>query len=253
MVEACIYCLGEMAEVVSCTATCLANSNISPTYSGGILFGSVSLSAISFFLTLHFRNNLKRLIGFRLASISFLSTAIFTLGLIFNGHFILKNLPIIIPAIGIGSYSLSYLLSFYLIKISYKPMLFESKTFRKFLARFSKELNIKLPSLYVIISKEPKAFVVDGFKKAIFLSDSIIERLDTNSIKAILLHEMYHLKRGTGVLKNIINSISTLNFKIIPVPINELERYEEKEIDRILLSKHGINIRKIKKCLWEDS
>lgn len=250
MVEACIYCLGEMAELVSCTATCLANSNISPTYPGSILLGSISLSAISFFLAFHFKNNLKRLIGFRLASIAFLSTAIFTLGLIFNGHFILRNLPVIIPAVGIGSYSLSYLLSFYLVKISYKPMLFENKTFGKFLARFSKELNIKLPSLYVFISKEPKAFAVDGFKKAIFLSDSIIERLDTNSIKAILLHEMYHLKRGTGVLKNIINSISTLNFKIIPVPINELDRYEEEEIDKILLKNHGIDIDKIKLKLW---
>ncbi|MBI3412899.1 MAG: M48 family metalloprotease [Candidatus Aenigmarchaeota archaeon] len=251
MAEACLYCLGEIAEVVSCTATCLANSNIPPAYPGSILFGSASFSAIFFFLAFHFRNNVKRLIGFRLAGIAFLSTAIFTLGLIFSGHLILKNLPMIIPAIGIGSFSVSYLLSFYLVKLSYKPMLFENKTFRKFLARFSKELNIKLPSLYVFISKEPKAFVVDGFKKAIFISDSIIERLGTNSIKAVLLHELYHLKRGTGVLKNIINSISNLNFKIIPVPIKELERYEEEEIDRILLIKHGINIGKIKKCLWE--
>lgn len=240
-----------MSEIISCTSSCLTSSNISPTYPGSILLGSATLSIIFFFLAIYFKNDLKKFIGFRFASIAFLSTAIFTLGLIFNGHFILKNLTFIIPAIGIGSYTLSYFLSFYFIRFSYKPIKFENKTFRKFLIRITKRLNVGLPQVYVFISKEPKAFAVDGFKKAIFLSDSLIEKLDEKSIKGVLLHELYHLKRGTGMAKNFINSFANLNFKIMPVPINELERYEEGEIDKILMKKHRIDIEKIKAKLWD--
>lgn len=250
MADACLYCIGQVSEIVSCTVSCLASSNIQPRYPGAILFGSTALSIAFFFLAFYFKNNLKKFIGFRLASIAFLSTAIFTVGLIFNGHFILKNLPIIIPAVGIGSYLLSYFLSFYLVKFSYKSMPFENKTFQKFMSRISKKLQIRLPKIYVFFSKEPKAFVVDGFKKAIFISDSMIERLDEKSIKAVILHELYHLKRGTCMLKNFLSSLGNLNLKIVPVPINELDKYEEEEIDKILLKRHRIDINKIKSRLW---
>jgi len=250
MIESCLYCISQISELVICTSSCLASSGIPPSYPVGILFGSVALSITFFFSAFFFRNNLKKFIGFRLTSIAFLSTSIFTAGLIFNGHFILKNLPVIIPAVGIGSYILSYFLSFYLIKFSYKPIQFERRTLNSFSSRISKKLNIKIPKIYVFFSKEPKAFVVDGFKKAIFLSDSLIERLDDKSIKAILLHELYHLERGSGMLKNLLSSLSRLNFKILPVPIKELDRYEEEEIDRILLEKHKIDMGSIKSKLW---
>jgi len=250
MVESCLYCIGQVSEIVSCTSSCLVSSSIPPLYPGSIIFGTAVLSIISFFLAFYFRDNLRKFVGFRLASIAFLSTAVFTLGLVFNGHFILKNLPIIIPAVGISSYLLSYLFSFYLVKFSYRPMKFENKNLQNFLSKISKRLRIKVPNLYVFLSKEPKAFAVDSFKKAIFISDSLIERLDENSIKAVLLHELYHLKRGTGIVKNLISSIATLNFKIIPSPVNELEKYEEEEIDNILLKEYKIDIEKIKSKLW---
>lgn len=251
MVDACVYCLGQLNEIVSCTTTCLASANITPAYPGSILFSSLSLSIVFFLAAFLFRNNLKKFIGFRLASIAFLSTAMFTLGLIFNGHFILKNLPFLIPAVGIGSYLFSYFLSFYLVKSYYRPIPFESKALQRFLSRFTKKLKVALPKLYVFISAEPRAFIVDGFKKAIFISDSLLEKLDEKSIRAVLLHELYHLKRGTGQLKNILSSISTLNLRLIPVPIKELERYEEEEIDKILLKEYGIDIKKIKSKLWD--
>ncbi len=250
MTGSCIYCIQEAYRLISCTSSCLTNSNIPPVYPWSILFSSTFLSFVLFLLTFHFKDNLKKFIGFRLVSMAFLSTAIFTLGLIFNGHFILQNLPFIIPLFGIGSYMLSYFFSYYLVKFSYKPMVFESKSLHKFISRISKKLKIQVPSIYIFFSGEPKAFVVDGFKKAIFISDSLIEKLDANSVKTVLLHELYHLKRGSGMIKNLINSISNLNFNLIPVPINELEKYEEEEIDRILLEKHGRDIKRVKSKLW---
>jgi len=250
MVEACVYCINQASEIISCTTSCLASANIPPAYPGSILLGSVVLSLTFFFLASYFRNNLKRFIGFRLIGLAFLSTAFFTVGLIFNGHYILKNLPMIIPLIGTGSYVLSYFLSFYLIRLSYKPMVFENNTFQEFLARISKKMDLKLPDIYVFFSKKPGAFAVDGFKKAIFISDSLIEKLDGKSIKAVLLHELYHLKRRTGMIKSLITSMATLNFRLMPVPINELDMYEEEEIDKILLKEHGIDMEKVKSKLW---
>jgi len=250
MIESCLYCIGQISEIVSCTSSCLTSANISPVYPGSIIFGSAVFSIVFFVLAFYFRNNLKRFIGLRLVSIAFLATAIFTVGLVFNGHFILKNLPMIIPGIGMSSYLISYFFSFHLIKFSYKPMPLEDKNLQESLLKISKKLNVRIPSMYVFFSKEPKAFVVDGFKKAIFISDSLIEKLDKNSIKAVLLHEVYHLKRHTGMIKNLINSIATLNFRIMPVPIKELDRHEEEEIDKILLKRHKINMEQIKAKLW---
>ncbi len=241
----------QINEIISCTNTCLASSSIVPAYPTSILVGSLALSLISFMVAFYFRNDLKKFIGLRLTSLAFLSTAVFTVGLIFNGHFILKNLPILIPAVGIGSYLISYFFSFYLIKFSYKPIFFQSKKLQNHLSKFSKKLKVKVPSMYVFFSKDPKAFVVDGSKQAIFLSDSLVEKLDDKSLKAVLLHELYHLKRHTGMIKNFINSVSTLNLRIMPVPINELDMYEDEEIDKILMRKYKINMEKIKMRLWD--
>ena len=119
MTAGCFYCLEKANEISPCVTQCLSQSNIPSAYPASILFGSLGLAIGFFFFAMYFRNDLKRFIGCRLASIAFLSTAVFTTGLIFNGHFILRNLPIIIPTVGIGSYLFSYLLSFYLVKLSY--------------------------------------------------------------------------------------------------------------------------------------
>lgn len=250
MSGSCLYCIEQLYTIASCTSSCLTNSNIQPTYPGSILFGSVFLSIAFLLLSFFYRNNLKKFIGFRIASIAFLTAAIFTIGLIFNGHFILKNLPIVIPLVAGGSYLLSYFLSFYFIRISHKLIPLEVKSFHRFVSKISRKIGINTPNVYVFFSNEPKAFAVDGFKKGIFISDSLVEKLDKNSIKAVLLHELYHLKKGTGVLKNFLSSIATLNFRIIPVPINQLERYEEEEIDKILLDKYKVDMNKIKTKLW---
>jgi Zn-dependent protease with chaperone function len=250
MVETCIHCLVQVNTILRCTSSCLTSANISPAYPGSILLSSAALSIAFFLLAIVFRNDLKKVIGFRIASIAFFSTALFTIGLIFNGHFVLKNLPFVIPAIGVGSYAISYFLSFYLIRISYRSVKLENKNLQNFVSNFSKQLKVKKPELYSFFSLEPKAFVVDGFKKAIFISESLMQKLDLFSIKAVLMHEIYHLKRRSGMLRNILSSLGNLGFRILPVPIKELERYEEEEIDKILLQQHKINMDKIKRKLW---
>ncbi len=219
-------------------------------YPEGVLAGSIALSVAFFILAFYFRNDLKKVVGFRLASIAFFATAIFTVGLIFNGHFILKNLPIVIPLIGIGSYSVSYFLSFYLIKNSYRSSQISDKRILIYISKISRKLKIKPPKLYQFISKEPRAFLVDGYRKAIFLSNTLLKELDFASLKAVILHELYHLKRRSGMFKNLANALGNLNFRILPVPIEELEQIEEKEIDKILEKNHGINLNEVRKKLY---
>lgn len=249
MSEACFYCLSQTSEIVTCVNSCLLNSGISPTYPTGILIGSAFLSITFLFLGAFFKNDIKKFIGFRLLSIAFLATSLFTLGLIFHGHFILKNLPIVIPLMGLLSYIGSYFFSYYIIRISHKPLPFSSNSLHIYLQKLSKKLGVNTPKLCIFFSREPKAFVVDGFKKAIFISYNLIEKMDEKSIKAILLHELYHLKRHSGILKNFVNSLANLNFRIIPVPLKELEKYDEEEVDKLLLKKHRIDIKKIKRKL----
>src|SRR3989344_6956787 len=112
----CFYCLSEASRLFRCVNTCLNNSNIQPSFPANILTVSVGLTGLFLFLALYFRYDIKKTIGFRLAGISSLATAIFTIGLIFGGHSILKSLPWTIPSIGIGSYLISYFFSFYLVK-----------------------------------------------------------------------------------------------------------------------------------------
>lgn len=250
MQTSCLYCLAEASKLFSCTNTCLLQSNISPVTAGSFLGGGILLSIISVLFALAFKNDIKKVLGFRLLGIASLATTIFTVGFVFNGHLILKNLPILIPTIGIGSYIISYFFSFYFIKTTHKSMEVDDKKILNFTSKISKNLNVTKPSMYKFISKEPRAFLVDGNKKAIFLSNSLIERLDSKSLKAVILHELYHLKRRSGMLKNLVSSLGNLNFRLLPVPIEEFEQIEEKEIDKILMKRHRIDINKIRRKIY---
>jgi|GEM_PF-2889081 len=245
--NACFYCLTE-TDFVSCTTSCLGEAGIVPAFPGTILFGSLLLAFAFFILALHFRKDLKKFVGLKLASIAFASTTIFVTGLVFGGHTILKELPILIPAFGIGSYMLTHFFSFYLVKASYKTIRFGGK--EDVLSKLSRAVGVKAPKLYVIFDKVPRAFSIYGFRKAIFISDSLLEKLNSKEIETVLLHELYHIKRKTGLFKNIINTLSNLNFRLIPAPVAELEHYEEKEIDKILLKKHRIDTNLVRRKLW---
>ncbi len=243
----CLYCLSKLSEAFGCVNTCLEQSEIQPSFPGSMLMITGSLAILLFVSSLYFRKDLKRFIFMRTGSVAFVFTAFFILSLVFNGHFILKKLSILIPIVGLFIYLISHFFSFYFIMLSYRTMPFEAK--KKFIKEFSASIGVDVPRLYVVFDKYPRAFSVYGFRKAVFLSDTLIEKLDDCEIDAVLMHELYHLKRKTGVFKNILNSFGNLNFKLFSPPIAELERYEEEEVDKFLLGEFNINMQKIREKL----
>lgn len=243
----CLYCLQQI-ENLACVNSCLSISGISTIYTD-VAIGGMSLSVIFVLLALVFRKNLKRSLGLKLLAITSLTIGVVTIGLIFNGHWLLKNIPLVIPAVGAGSYITSYFLSFHLLRFSYKPKPMNDRLLSNYAKRASKELGIKKPHFYIFSSKRPQAFLVGGYKKAVFLSKDLIKKLDSNSIKNVVLHELYHLKRRSTLMKNIVSSFGNLTFRILPVPIDELEKIEESEIDRILLNNHKIDMNEVRKKL----
>lgn len=245
--ESCLYCFGQAAGIFSCTGSCLASAGIAPAYPGTALFVAVGLGLGAFAASFLFRSAAKKFIGLRLLSIASFVVALFITGLVFSGHFILKNLPILIPAVGVGSYMLSYFLSFYILRHSYRAIKLSVDFISTYVKRTAKKLGIVPPQVYLFRSPEPKAFIVDGYRKALFISNRLLSDLDRPSLSAVILHELYHLKRKSGAIKNIFSS---LGLRILPVPIKELELYEEEEIDRILLERHDIDMEKIKRRLW---
>lgn len=246
----CLYCLSQLEQTPVCVSQCLVNNSIQPQFPAAVLFGSLFIALILFVLAVKFRGNLKQFIGMRILSIGFFVAAIFTIGLVFNGHAILREIPLAIFGVGLVSYAVPYFFSLSLVRSNYKSVPFLCPSTSKFVQDMGKKFGLNSLKLFLFFSKEPKAFSVDGFRKAVFLSDSLIQKLDQKEVEAVILHELQHLKRKSGLLKNFIASIRNLSLKVIPAPIAELEKYEEAEIDKILEEKFGVNTNAIREKLW---
>ncbi|HLE07459.1 MAG TPA: M48 family metalloprotease [archaeon] len=246
----CLYCANQyLHEIQGCVSNCVQQSGVDPQFAGGILYLTAALAAITFLFSFLFKNDLKRFLGFRLASIGFFASSVFTLGSVFGAPAILRELVWLVPAAGIGSFLVSYFLSFYLLKRNYRaePLPGMGKN----LKNLSAKLKISAPKIFTFKSVEPRAFSVDGFRKAIFLSDNLVSKLGKKDLSAVLLHELYHLKRRSGAWKNFFSACQNLSLRILPLPIDLLEKKEEKEVDEIVAAEHGIDMSVVRKKLWK--
>lgn len=66
---------------------------------------------------------------------------------------------------------------------------------------YSKKLEIKEPRVFILDSAKPRAFSFTYFFNAIFLSVGLIEILKFNELKAVILHELSHIKQRSPLLK----------------------------------------------------
>jgi len=245
----CLHCANHFNVVQKCISNCLQSAGVQPEFAGYLLLITGALALAFFFFSFLFKNDLKKFLGFRLASIGFFASSIFTLGSAFGAPAILRELAWLVPAAGIGSFLISYFFSFYLLKRNYKaePLAGMGKN----LKALSAKLKISCPKIFTFKSAEPRAFSVDGFRKAIFLSDNLVSKLGKKDLSAVLLHELYHLKRRSGAWKNFFSAAQNLTFKILPLPIDLLEKKEEREIDAEIFREHKIDTSKIRSRLWE--
>lgn len=88
-----------------------------------------------------------------------------------------------------------------LYSFSSKRIMIKSKWINNFIKRHSKRMNIKKPRLYSMDDAKPFAFSFKSFISAIFVSVGLMEILNKEEIKAVLLHELSHIKQKSSILK----------------------------------------------------
>jgi len=89
----------------------------------------------------------------------------------------------------------------------------------RFVGRYSRNIGIKKPKVYIIDNANPVAFSFKSFKSMMFLSAGLIDMLGKKELEAVILHELGHLKRKASVL-----SMSFSLFRIFS-PLSLLARF----------------------------
>jgi len=107
--------------------------------------------------------------------------------------------------------------------------------------KYSETLSIKQLRLFILDSAKPKAFSFSYFFNAVFLSVGLIELLNYNELKAVILHELSHIKQRSPLLKfsSLLLKISSplAGFSSL---ISELDKHED-EADKLAISIQNTN------------
>lgn len=109
-----------------------------------------------------------------------------------------------------------------------------------YIYEFEREFNVPIK---IIDSQRVKAF---HYRRKIYLSIGLIERLDRDELKAVIAHEIYHLKYSPNKIISSILAISSLTFKRFN---------DEKSADRYAVDISGVDnfINALKKLNIKDS
>ncbi len=117
----------------------------------------------------------------------------------------------------------------------------------EFVKKQGEKTGVKNARVYCLDSQKPTAFSFKslGFQPSVFLSIGLLDVLTKNEVKAVLLHELAHLKKGDSVLK-----ASTQALKLF-LPFNAAKTFshsflrglnaEEKAADEFACSVQGTN------------
>lgn len=71
----------------------------------------------------------------------------------------------------------------------------------RWVSKYSNLIGTKMPTLYLTEKSIPAAFSIHGLKPKICISMPILEQLTPNEIKAVLIHELAHIRRRTQIIK----------------------------------------------------
>ena len=220
----------EPASAIECATECIAGQNPFLAYFNYFLILLIAVSALVLLLA-----GKKLSIKASLFTKAVLSTAIilFLLVLAFasaehESVFHAAHLAALISAALF--FAVSYLFSPFLMKTGMK------KTRDERVERITKEeaekLSVKNPEIIVYKDNEPNAFVVSGYKKIIFISTGLTGILDEKELKAVIKHELMHLKSPFFSIKRFFSSVKAGTFGLLPVHFEELDILEEINLDK---------------------
>jgi Zn-dependent protease with chaperone function len=126
-----------------------------------------------------------------------------------------------------------------LFRLSNKKSEIDVKWIINFVRKQSNRMNIKVPKMYIVDNAKPVAFSFRSLKSAIFMSVSMFEIMNKQEIKAIILHELAHIKHKSSVLKfsnSLLRFISPLS---ILARFNMDSGPEEERADEFVVKTQG--------------
>ncbi len=179
-------------------------------------------------------------LGISIASIIYKFTPAFFVHTINYCQFLIDSYSIKIP------HELSFFISLFILLISFVFLIkvfmtfIKIKTMRNYLIKNEIRVNKVLVLAQktglknkVSVVKDTKSFAFClGFRKPhIYLSSKTVSIMTTKQLKAILLHEKYHLERADSLIL-FIGSLPELLFPFLPLIPTFLNRYKiEREIE----------------------
>jgi len=208
-----------------------------------ILLGTVAVGSLSFLLLKlpGSSSNIRlALIYLHITSFIFLIGTIsisMTCGMLFINMF----LPAVPILLFVGMFA-TYLLGprLYLSSLSAREIRDEELT--EWLVDFSRTVGTKAPTLYTTDRIEHSAFSIHGKRPGVCISKRILERLSPEEIKAILIHEIAHIRMKTQILKVSLSFLRFLTpFSLVHSFLTEL-RSEENRADEYVKKIQGTSV-----------
>jgi Zn-dependent protease with chaperone function len=77
----------------------------------------------------------------------------------------------------------------------------------KFISRFENEFKVKIQ---ILSSQKIKAFV---YQNKIYITMGLLERLNPDELKAVLAHEVYHIRHSPNKLFSSLLALTSLTFR----------------------------------------
>lgn len=235
-----------MVSEIECISTCIAGQG--PLVSGFnyLIIATIILSGVIlvfFNRKLSIKWNLLLKAVFLTAVFAFLISMFFAQSHDFSLFRALHTISLFLVVL---FFATSYLLTPFIAQIGLRKV--ENKKLDAMIAEEAGKLGMKAPKLCVFKDLNKAAFVVSGLRKTIFVSTGLIERLDENEVRVVIVHELLHLKQGFFKAKRFLHSVRAGFFGLLPVRLEELDTIEEMRVDSELL-REGLDIKKVKQKL----
>jgi len=224
---------------LSCIATCIASQNPAIAFLNYTLLAIIGISAI---LLVVFGRRFSLKTNFLLKSAFLTSLFLFLIVLLFatpasaSSLFVYTHTSLLLLIV--GYFILSYLFAPFIMRIGLKRTF--NPQVENIIEEESKTLGIRKPSIFVFIDAQASAFTVSGIRKAVFISTALVEKLSKEELKAVLTHELLHLKGNFFNLKRFFSSIRAGFFGLIPIQVEELDILAEDKIDESMPGKKHV-------------
>ena len=228
-----------MTSELSCIATCIASQNPAIAFLNYTLLAIIGISAI---LLVVFGRRFSLKTNFLLKSAFLTSLFLFLIVLLFatpasaSSLFVYTHTSLLLLIV--GYFILSYLFAPFIMRIGLKRTF--NPQVENIIEEESKTLGIRKPSIFVFIDAQASAFTVSGIRKAVFISTALVEKLSKEELKAVLTHELLHLKGNFFNLKRFFSSIRAGFFGLIPIQVEELDILAEDKIDESMPGKKHV-------------